>query len=812
MKSNLSLTITDWLALAALAAFSLQPSSARAQGTAFTYQGQLQNNGSPASGLYDVRFLVWDALTSGHLIAGPLTNAATGVTNGLFTVTLDFGPGVFTGPGRWLELDVRTNGNAAFTPLLPLQPLLATPYAMMANTASNLLGTLPMAQLSGTVANSQLANSSITVSAGSGLSGGGTVSLGGATTLNNTGVLSIAGNADITTSAANGVITLGDTATSSNTGGTIVKRDASGNFSAGGAGLTGLNASQLTTGAVPILALGNAWTTAGNAGTTSGANFVGTTDNQPLEFRTYNTRALRLDDVGGVPNLTVNPYANTIATYGSTIAGGYANQIQANAEYSVIAGGYQNQIQTNAYYSVIAGGYQNQIQSQGSEAAIYGVIGGGTLNVLGPYAWYSFVAGGYYNHVGYNANYVAILGGSGNVIGTNVNYSMIGGGSQNNLFNGASGVLIAGGQGNFIGNYADNSVIAGGQGNSIGDSWLGALGAGGSTGSTISGGIHNTVAGWNTSGEFTFQPATDSTIAGGAYNKIQGSSTGVAIGGGIANFIAGPGSYSVISGGGSNSTYATYATVGGGVGNNASASGAFIGGGGYDGSTFSPNIASGPASAIVGGTANQASAPRSSIGGGHDNSASGWYSTVPGGAWNVAGGTGSFAAGQAAHATYDGSFVWNCDYANTLTTTAGSQFMARADGGFYFYTGTAGGATLLPGSGSWTSLSDRNAKENFAPVNAESVLDKVAALPLSTWNYKEQDRSIRHLGPMAQDFKAAFGVGETDTGITTVDADGVALAAIQGLNQKLNEKDAEIQDLKQSVAKLKAMVEELAGK
>jgi hypothetical protein len=185
---------------------------------------------------------------------------------------------------------------------------------------------------------------------------------------------------------------------------------------------------------------------------------------------------------------------------------------------------------------------------------------------------------------------------------------------------------------------------------------------------------------------------------------------------------------------------------------------------------------------------------------------------VPGGAWNVAGGTGSFAAGQAAHATYDGSFVWNCDYANTLTTTAGSQFMARADGGFYFYTGTAGGATLLPGSGSWTSMSDRNAKENFAPVNAESVLDKVAALPLSTWNYKEQDRSIRHLGPMAQDFKAAFGVGETDTGITTVDADGVALAAIQGLNQKLNEKDAEIQDLKQSVAKLKAMVEELAGK
>jgi hypothetical protein len=103
-------------------------------------------------------------------------------------------------------------------------------------------------------------------------------------------------------------------------------------------------------------------------------------------------------------------------------------------------------------------------------------------------------------------------------------------------------------------------------------------------------------------------------------------------------------------------------------------------------------------------------------------------------------------------------------------------------------------------------MSDRNAKENFAAVDAESVLDKVAALPLSTWNYKEQDRSIRHLGPMAQDFKAAFGVGETDIGITTVDADGVALAAIQGLNQKLEQKQAEITELKQRLEKLERLI------
>ena len=82
-------------------------------------------------------------------------------------------------------------------------------------------------------------------------------------------------------------------------------------------------------------------------------------------------------------------------------------------------------------------------------------------------------------------------------------------------------------------------------------------------------------------------------------------------------------------------------------------------------------------------------------------------------------------------------------------------------------------------------MSDRNAKEAFEPVNPGDILEKVAALPLSTWKYKTQDAGVRHIGPMAQDFKAAFAVGESDIGITSVDADGVALAAIQGLNQKV---------------------------
>ena len=93
------------------------------------------------------------------------------------------------------------------------------------------------------------------------------------------------------------------------------------------------------------------------------------------------------------------------------------------------------------------------------------------------------------------------------------------------------------------------------------------------------------------------------------------------------------------------------------------------------------------------------------------------------------------------------------------------------------------------------------------------MLEKVTALPITEWKYKVEADGTEHIGPMAQDFHAAFGLnGADDKHIATVDEEGVALAAIQGLNEKLNEKDVEIQDLKQSVAELKAMVERLVSK
>jgi type VI secretion system secreted protein VgrG len=99
-------------------------------------------------------------------------------------------------------------------------------------------------------------------------------------------------------------------------------------------------------------------------------------------------------------------------------------------------------------------------------------------------------------------------------------------------------------------------------------------------------------------------------------------------------------------------------------------------------------------------------------------------------------------------------------------------------------------------TGTITPNSDRNAKTDFAPVDPAAVLDCVAKLPIQQWRFKAEPEGIKHVGPMAQDFRAAFGLGENPTAIATVDADGVALAAIQGLNQKLDDRDAQIQALK----------------
>lgn len=178
----------------------------------------------------------------------------------------------------------------------------------------------------------------------------------------------------------------------------------------------------------------------------------------------------------------------------------------------------------------------------------------------------------------------------------------------------------------------------------------------------------------------------------------------------------------------------------------------------------------------------------------------------------------SVALGSYSRPNTDGSFVY-CD----ATCTSGldivlnnpNEFIVLASGGVNFITSAAStdprtGVFLNPGSGSWGSASDRNGKTAVLPVNPRDVLARVVALPMNTWQYKTQEAKYRHMGPMAQDFYAAFHLGERDTGIDTIDSEGVALAALQGLNAKLEEKvaekDREIAALQAEVAKQNARI------
>ncbi|MGF1960438.1 MAG: tail fiber domain-containing protein [Aulosira sp. DedVER01a] len=115
---------------------------------------------------------------------------------------------------------------------------------------------------------------------------------------------------------------------------------------------------------------------------------------------------------------------------------------------------------------------------------------------------------------------------------------------------------------------------------------------------------------------------------------------------------------------------------------------------------------------------------------------------------------------------------------------------------------TAIGVRYNP-NGSARFLSDRNVKEEVAEVDVHAILQGIANLPITTWKYKNQNETIRHIGPMAQDFAATFNIGESDRFIEAVDANGVALAAIQALYQVMQQKDSQINELQTQLLELK---------
>ncbi len=325
---------------------------------------------------------------------------------------------------------------------------------------------------------------------------------------------------------------------------------------------------------------------------------------------------------------------------------------------------------------------------------------------------------------------------------------------------------------------------------------------------TIGGGLHNavieqygTVGGGNENIAGNY-----GVVAGGSGNHAPGG--GQTIAGGVLNNAGDTALYATVGGGAFNGVYAERATVAGGYGNYASFKSATIGGGESNGGAAEYV-------AVAGGLGNTASGSYAFVGGGHNNVATGEGAVVPGGSDNAAGGAYSVVLGRNATTTSAaaGSFVFSDSTTSALAfgTNNANQFLVAAAGGIRMMTNKdfSTGCSIAPGGGTWSCSSSRSVKRDFDDVDAGAVLDKVAALPIMRWRYATEDPAVRHMGTFAEDFRAAFGLGQDDRSIALADADGVALAAIQALHARGRAADAALADAR---AQARALEESAARK
>ncbi len=184
---------------------------------------------------------------------------------------------------------------------------------------------------------------------------------------------------------------------------------------------------------------------------------------------------------------------------------------------------------------------------------------------------------------------------------------------------------------------------------------------------------------------------------------------------------------------------------------------------------------------------------------------------------NLAAGEQSLALGNNARTAMKGSVIIGAgffdidDSAPPVHATAENQFVVRATGGYIFYTEPymGAGVTLSPHGGAWNNLSDRNKKTGFRDVDGEAVLAKLRSVPVSSWSYKTQDASVRHIGPMAQDWEHAFGLSGDSTMINSGDMAGVTLAGVQALEVRTTVYSQRVLVLEERVRELEAQLQEL---
>lgn len=841
--------------LAATIALAL-PMSALALSNSFSYQGSLNDGGSPATGSYDLQFQL--QTSAGGNVGAPLVREDVAVSGGLFAVELDFGAAISSGDFR-LQIGVRPGASTgAYTTLSPTTNIRPTPQAQVAGIASEAVTVSPdsissASIQSGAVTTSEIAdNTVLSADIADGTIGAVDVDINEVQWRVSTAcspgqaIRSIAANGAVTCENTVGGGTVTSIATGTGlTGGPIT---ASGTISIATGGVTSALIADGTVASVDIAdgsisAFDLAASSVNGSKIEDGTVGLDDIDTAQVQHRVFATcpAGSSIREVlatGGVTCETDDGTVTSVAS-GAGLSGG---PITSSGTLSIATGGVTSTMIADgtvanadlAANSVNAGNIVDgsvgsaDVNTAQVQARVTGTCAAGSsINAIaangmvscetddvGPAGW-SLTGNNGTNpatqFIGTTDNQALVLrvnnSRSLRIEPNNVSPNLIGGVTENVVTTGAYGAAIGGGgQFNFPNRVTDNyGAIGGGAGNVAGD-------------------------GLGTTSDQGF-----ATVSGGQLNTASAGSS--AVGGGLQNTAAG--SMSTVGGGNLNTASGNFSTVSGG----------------------SDNTASGENSAVGGGSFNCAGGRWSWAGGASAKVRPGSASGGVGSGCNGVPGTGTAGGDQ-------GTFAWSDSQGGALTSSGPNQFLVRADGGVMFNTSTlpfsgddlvvrarqnsgdadsdltlvtrgdrrvrfyasnntgslvitpnnlatasdnrlvveggSGGNATLSNGGTWTNASSRTFKAGFQAVDTLDVLARVVDLPISTWNYIGSAEGL-HMGPVAEDFKRAFGLAGDGKSIATVDADGVALAAIQGLNQKL---EAENAALRAELAELRALVME----